>query len=103
MSRPPSGYCFRDGHHSGQESIGVVGHVIERQPALVLFGAAVAEGDEAAEASVGGAVGCPEDDGRGVGGRDLAADGQLEIQIARGGVRRTTPARLLRSVTAIAT
>jgi hypothetical protein len=57
--------------------------VIEIEFAFPLRGAAAAEGEEAAEAAVGGAVGGEENDRRCVQGEDLGPDDQLEPRLLR--------------------
>ena len=67
-------------HHAGApfEKIGEV------EVALALLGAAVADGEQAAEAAVGGAVGRPGDDvGRAVAEGEAAADGVPDANFLR--------------------
>ena len=54
------------------------GDIIERQAARSLFGPAAAAGDQPGQAAVGGAIGRPEDHGRGVFRSDLGADDELQ-------------------------
>ena len=64
----------------------MLGHVIQRQPAFAFFRAAAAERDEPRQAAVGGAVGRPEDQRRGIGRRDFRADDELHAELFGGHV-----------------
>ncbi len=62
----------------GQQSFGMLCHVVERQPALAFLCAAAAQGDQPGQPAVGRPVGGPEHHRRGVVGRDLGPDDQFQ-------------------------
>ncbi len=64
--------------------LGMAGDIGEREHALSLGGAALAAGQQAAEAAIGGAVGRQCDEARGVGEIEAGADDELETDLLGG-------------------
>ena len=76
---------------AGDESFSVLGHVRERNLALALFRAAASASNQTRQPSVRRPIGRPEDNRRGVDGRDLGADHELQPRLFGRHVRPNHP------------
>ena len=65
---------------SRQQPFGILGNVVEQQPALALLRPAAAQGNQPRQPAVGGPIGGPKHHRRGVVGRNLGADDQFQAR-----------------------
>ena len=72
--------------HARQQAVRIFGQIVEGELKLAFLCTAAAAGDQAGQTAVGGAVGGPQDDRRGVDQCDLGADQQFQADLLRGAV-----------------